>query len=522
MSNIEFKDQCNNTADDETSEPDAKILKFESSLSSIGDNCQSSALSASLKLNECIFNDDELMKKLKDTYLSKTDYNNGVKLGSDPFPHCIIPNLIADSNYVKELESILVGLPMKTKNNDLYKFYQSGDLFNSSIPAIATFRLLCSSVKKFVSEITGISLNDKIDLFCSQYKYKDVLLCHDDELEGRRIAFIYYLVPESWQASDGGTLDLFNIDESGQPHDIVKTIVPARNNFLFFEVSERSFHQVSEVLSKSKTRLSISGWFHGDPLGRPSPYIEVIEPALPFGSVEEDIFYAWLNPLYLDPEVQEEIRSKFEEDSEIELTDFLQENKYKSLESALKDVKINWSLLGPPNKRHYYKADKTSLPLIVSEFLQVMHSDAAFLVMSSLTGLKLHPLAPTNEEESGPSSSSNSNTSTSGSRCKSEVCRWQHGCYTLVYDTDPDMEDYALDTMMYIGCKKEWDSDCGGYTSYIAKGEDEELLSVLPSGNSLALVYRDKSTVKFVKHLNHQISEISPSCFYEINTVYYE
>ena len=34
----------------------------------------------------------------------------------------------------------------------------------------------------------------------------DVLLCHDDELEGRRIAFIFYLVPE-WTKEDGGQYD---------------------------------------------------------------------------------------------------------------------------------------------------------------------------------------------------------------------------------------------------------------------------------------------------------------------------
>lgn len=39
----------------------------------------------------------------------------------------------------------------------------------------------------------------------------DILLCHDDELEGRRIAFILYLVPP-WEKSDGGTLDLYNTD----------------------------------------------------------------------------------------------------------------------------------------------------------------------------------------------------------------------------------------------------------------------------------------------------------------------
>ena len=41
----------------------------------------------------------------------------------------------------------------------------------------------------------------------------DVLLCHDDELEGRRVAFILYLVPP-WQSSDGGTLDLYATDST--------------------------------------------------------------------------------------------------------------------------------------------------------------------------------------------------------------------------------------------------------------------------------------------------------------------
>ena len=50
----------------------------------------------------------------------------------------------------------------------------------------------------------------------------DVLLCHDDELEKRRIAFIYYLVPP-WSDSDGGTLDLFNTD--GQCSSVLKMSV---------------------------------------------------------------------------------------------------------------------------------------------------------------------------------------------------------------------------------------------------------------------------------------------------------
>ena len=33
--------------------------------------------------------------------------------------------------------------------------------------------------------------------------------------------------------------------------------------------------------------------------------------------------YEWLNPIYIDSEVQIQVREKFEEDSEIELKEFL-------------------------------------------------------------------------------------------------------------------------------------------------------------------------------------------------------
>ncbi len=46
-----------------------------------------------------------------------------------------------------------------------------------------------------------------------------------------------------------GSLDLFGVDENGQPDRIVESYLPKWNSFLFFEVNPVSFHQVSEVLS---------------------------------------------------------------------------------------------------------------------------------------------------------------------------------------------------------------------------------------------------------------------------------
>ena len=70
-----------------------------------------------------------------------------------------------------------------------------------------------------LKEMTSIELiSNKIDMTSSKYKHTDYLLCHDDDIhddmnkKGRRIAFIYYLVPEDWSQKDGGNLDLFSVN----------------------------------------------------------------------------------------------------------------------------------------------------------------------------------------------------------------------------------------------------------------------------------------------------------------------
>lgn len=89
-------------------------------------------------------------------------------------------------------------------------------------PKISAFRdkILYGSFLEFLKKITNIELSStKIDVTSSKYEYTDYLLCHDDDIHdknqhGRRIAFIYYLVPPEWNTdgSDGGNLDLFRVN----------------------------------------------------------------------------------------------------------------------------------------------------------------------------------------------------------------------------------------------------------------------------------------------------------------------
>ncbi|KFM05846.1 2-oxoglutarate and iron-dependent oxygenase domain-containing protein 1, partial [Aptenodytes forsteri] len=421
---------------------------------------------------------------------------------------------------------------------------------------------LCEEFRAWLSAVTQIELEPTVDISCAKYEYTDVLLCHDDELEGRRIAFILYLVPP-WEESDGGTLDLYSTDEHFQPQQIVKSLVPSWNTLVFFEVSPVSFHQVSEVLSEEKCRLSVSGWFHGPSIVRPARRVEAPLPRSPHIPYDHEILYEWINLVYLDMDCQAQIQEEFEERSEILLKDFLKKEKYQLLCEALENKDIQWSRRGPANKRLYETAEEDGLPDILKKFLQFLRSEALFLLLSNFTGLKLHFLAPSDEDEDAgegraadtaghsspkpeqeetdhhadsnphqpdqpdniPEAQDGETQNGSGAPvCAGELRRWTHGHYTLVHDTQAT--EFALDLLFFCGCE-DWDPEYGGFTSYIAKGEDEELLTVNPEDNCLALVYRDKETMKFVKYINHcSLARLKKHAnrtgFWDFSFVYYE
>ncbi|KAK7913068.1 hypothetical protein WMY93_013279 [Mugilogobius chulae] len=379
----------------------------------------------------------------------------------------------------------------------------------------------------------GVELESTVDISCAKYEYTDVLLCHDDELEGRRVAFILYLVPD-WDKSDGGTLDLYKTDCNFQPTEISKTIVPSRNTLVIFEVSPVSFHQVSEVLSKDKCRLSLGGWFHGPSLDRPPRYIEPPLRRNPHLPRDETLLMEWVNPVYLDISYQENIQAEFEDSSEIQLKDFL-----RQVNEALSLSQIQWTKKGPVNKRCYDVASLDNLPECVHGCWELLHSEAFFLLLSNFTGLRLHYLCPSDDdddkeqnakatvkEDDAESSTSNINSSAVESipKCTGELRRWSHGSYTLLHDGEAAQAEFALDLILPFQCA-DWDTEFGGFTCYVANEEDEELLTVYPEENSLALIYRDKETLKFVKHINHKSLYSDSSrgkTFYDFSFVYYE
>ena len=277
-----------------------------------------------------------------------------------------------------------------------------------------------------------------------------------------------------------------------------------------------------------KERLSLSGWFHGKSAPRqprsslaPSPYLSSLD-------LGEEEFFSWINPVYLEPETQGEIQAQFEENSEISLAQFLTGEQYSRVSQALAGREVSWRREGPADRRccHVLGGEGgeggESSPSL-SAALRFFSSQPFLLLLSNLTGLRLHPLASSqedSEDEAGEAAGEAEGEKVGSPRCRGQFSRWSPGTYTLLRDDDQEQAEFALDLRMFFNVAG-WSPEMGGQTSYIARGEDEELVTVEPEENTLSLVYRDKESLKFVKFVNSRLREMG-DCFHDLFLTYYE
>lgn len=178
-----------------------------------------------------------------------------------PFPFLELNDFLKAEKAAGVLKA-LSGEKFHEKESDLFKFMQTDDLNNTSSRELQEFRdfLYSKEFVGYMDQLTGFRLKtDAIDLAGTLYQDTDYLLCHDDRLEGRKIAYLFYL--SDMEEKDGGSLNLF-ASKSEVPVKIGKKIIPRFNTFAFFEVSPISFHEVEEVIAQ-KQRIAIGGWFYG-------------------------------------------------------------------------------------------------------------------------------------------------------------------------------------------------------------------------------------------------------------------
>lgn len=175
---------------------------------------------------------------------------------AQPFPHLILPDLFSEEKVIPAVQAIQQ-LSFFPKAADLFQFKQSEDFSGIPQPTLQDFRDMLRSPEfmLFIEKITGVQLKKGvIDLAASLYQDTDFLLCHDDRLENRALAFILYF--STLTKDQGGALCFYDAQEN-----LVKKILPTWNTLVLFRVSKKSLHAVEEVIDAQ--RLAVGGWYHG-------------------------------------------------------------------------------------------------------------------------------------------------------------------------------------------------------------------------------------------------------------------
>nr|XP_050862853.1 prolyl 3-hydroxylase OGFOD1 isoform X1 [Vespula vulgaris] len=343
--------------------------------------------------------------------------NDNLEVISTPFRVCKISNFLANEDFINELKNELLDVKYRRNILDLYQFEQSDDLEFVDKPNVQLlYTAFQIEIAMWMERVTRIHLNNKISMSSSCYCNTDYLLCHDDNMGERRIAYILYL-SKNWVAEDGGTLDLFDTDKDGLPQNVVRSLVPEYNSLVFFEVMDTSFHQVSEVISTERTRWSLNGWFEGslrqsNRLPRPVLFYKYTEP------MDMEIkLESWVRGCYLESKMIDDIQKVVEVESYAFLSSFFIEDVYNKLLAEIASESICWEKVGPADVRNYEVADEKTLPALLKSFCDIFKSKIVFRLLRSYTELDLVSMKPDMKP-----------------KMTMELQRWSQGSYTLITD----------------------------------------------------------------------------------------
>ncbi|KRX80929.1 Tryptophan 5-hydroxylase 1 [Trichinella sp. T6] len=389
--------------------------------------------------------------------------NEDVTAFEKPFKCAILRNFLTGSNmneYFHILRKEILDSKPVLKEKDLFKFYQTKDFSALSSPAVEKLKsVFYGPVKEWFSKVTGIPLDDRVALAAQVYSHGNYLLCHDDRVGGRRIAFILNFTENSWTPDDGGLLELLECETEQYPMKVKHTVVPSENVLTCFEVVLQSFHQVSEIRSKTKKRFSIQGWYHGSEIEYPlnlrslsSLHQSIDEPI----DMHDADLKSFINSAYLDKEVISWLNSTFEKESKMDLMNFFKDDVYNAMYREICSNSILWKIYGPMQKRLYYVAEKNAFN---AESCPTV-SKLMFNYLAELTGLDNLAV--------------NKDLSV-GCGCKEEIRKFGSGCYSLIdADECSNSENEMLLEAIFHLVPEEWDEKYGGVTIFHLGEADED------------------------------------------------
>ncbi|XP_059610003.1 prolyl 3-hydroxylase sudestada1-like isoform X3 [Phlebotomus argentipes] len=450
--------------------------------------------------------------------VSYKDDSGGIHLRDYPFKLCTLQDFTSEGKCIENLMHEIVNeVEWKRLHTDFLEFHQSPDLSSVISDYLMEFhKYLGEEIMAWMQKLTGEKLTH-ISASCSLYNTGDRLLIHNDCVSDRRIAYVFYLSPwdsaKVWTESMGGALEVFKEDSENYPHfPPVEKILPRNNQFVFFHVNSKAWHQVGEVLSFDYPRVTINGWFHGP--GKKHPIAESAstwDEGIQNPPIDQPFRLSdWIKEEYLKKKTKVTIQNHIEEQSQISLQDFLALDKLQSILEELKSdlPHIVWERTSSACERNCESLNLKSLTTvsgITNKLVEFVQSKIFFHLLYEYTELDL--------------SGKNAKTP----KCFLEIQRWKPECYTMLVNSAAksanEEEGGILDAILYLNDFAE-----AGTYIYVAQGknvnaieeesamsdeEDEDVdegpLIIQPKRGALNLVYRNADMARFGAYVSKHL-----------------
>lgn len=183
----------------------------------------------------------------------------GASFSAQPFPHLEFHNFhdlqVADS-LLSWLESEAAWQPRKL---DGFGGYADIALSVGDLPPAQSFLLLpeyLSSLRSQMARHFEIERDGYVRVTAHRILPGGSLQPHCDSSHIRFTHRLLVQLNRGWTLDAGGLLCLHDGAPSTRPDGKVKSILPTHNSAFAFEISDRSFHSVSRVLSGERYTLS--------------------------------------------------------------------------------------------------------------------------------------------------------------------------------------------------------------------------------------------------------------------------
>jgi phosphatidylinositol glycan class S len=196
----------------------------------------------------------------------------------------------------------------------------------------------------------------------------------------------------------------------------------------------------------------------------------------------------FINKSYLETKIKKEIQKTIEDDSEIALVEFLQDDFYGKICEELNGKDLKWRIKNPAHQNFYEYLDVKDFLGSLKMLFDLFSSSKMFQYLYEITELDLY-----GKQSKKPT-------------FYGEIQRWSGGNYTLIGD-QASFTDSTLDLILYFG-----ENENIGVVTYLTPEENDSdvdpvLLTICPRPNALNVIYRSEGTTKFTKYVTKTVGK---------------